>query len=160
MASADRRNESFMFDRAAETMARDELEALQLDRLKQTVARAYARVPHVREKLDAAGVRPDQLTSLADLARFPFTVKADLRDNYPFGLFAVPREEVTRLQTSIQLEQMLLGRADDKLDQLVDAYKVSWTLLRPRSAAALHFDRSPRWRRIYADRVAVVHVRN
>jgi phenylacetate-CoA ligase len=100
MASADRRNESFMFHRAAETMARDELEALQLYRLKQTVARAYATVPHVRQKLDAAGVRPDHLTSLADLARFPFTVKADLRDNYPFGLFAVPREEVTRLHAS------------------------------------------------------------
>jgi phenylacetate-CoA ligase len=100
MASADRRNESFMFDRAAETMARDELEALQLHRLKQTVARAYARVPHVRQKLDAAGVRPDHLTSLAELARFPFTVKADLRHNYPFGLFAVPREEVTRLHAS------------------------------------------------------------
>jgi hypothetical protein len=82
-----------------------------------------------------------------------------LGKDFVFNYFEATRE-VTRLQTSIQLEQMLLGRADDKLDQLVDAYKVSWTLLRPRSAAALHFDRSPRWRRIYADRVAVVHVRN
>ena len=59
-----------------------------------------------------------------------------------------------------KLEQMLPGAAADKLDQIVDAYKVSWTLLRPESAAALHFDRSPSWRRIYVDRIAVVHVRN
>ena len=100
MASAVRGNESFMFDRAAETMARDELAALQLDRLKQTVARAYAKVPHVRRKLDAAGVNPDQLRTLADIARFPFTVKADLRDTFPFGLFAVPRADLLRLHAS------------------------------------------------------------
>jgi phenylacetate-CoA ligase len=100
MASADRRNESFMFDRAAETMARDELAALQLRRLKQTVARAYAGVPHVRQKLDAAGVRPDRIQTLADIVRLPFTVKTDLRDNYPFGLFAVPRTELLRLHAS------------------------------------------------------------
>jgi phenylacetate-CoA ligase len=100
MAPADRQTDPFMFDRAAETMARDELTALQLQRLKQTVARAYAKVPHVRGKLEAAGAHPDQLASLTDLARFPFTVKADLRDNYPFGLFAVPREELVRLHAS------------------------------------------------------------
>jgi phenylacetate-CoA ligase len=100
MASAVRRDESFMFDRAAETMARDKLAALQLHRLKRTVAHAYAKVPHVRKKLDAAGVRPDHLKTLADLVHFPFAVKADLRDNYPFGLFAVPREEVLRLHAS------------------------------------------------------------
>ena len=101
MADALRKNdETFTFDRAAETMARDELEALQLHRLKQTIARAYAKVPPFRRKLDAAGVRPDDLKTLADIARFPFTVKADLRDNYPFGLFAVPREKVLRLHAS------------------------------------------------------------
>jgi phenylacetate-CoA ligase len=100
MASAVRRDEAFMFDRAAETMTRDELAALQLHRLKQTVARAYAKVPHVRKKLDAAGVRPEHLKTLADLVHFPFAVKADLRDNYPFGLFAVPREGVLRLHAS------------------------------------------------------------
>ena len=89
-----------MFDRAAETMARDELEALQLRRLKQTIARAYAKVPPFRRKLDAAGARPDALKTLADIARFPFTVKADLRDNFPFGLFAVPREKLLRLHAS------------------------------------------------------------
>src|SRR5246500_3247847 len=100
MAHARRNEETFMFDRAAETMARDELEALQLHRLKQTIARAYAKVPPFRRKLDAAGVRPDDLKTLADIARFPFTVKADLRDHYPFGLFAVPRENVLRLHAS------------------------------------------------------------
>ena len=89
-----------MFDRAAETMARDELAALQLHRLKRTVARAYAEVPQVRAKLDAAGVRPDRIATLADVVRLPFTVKADLRDNYPFGLFAVPRAELLRLHAS------------------------------------------------------------
>src|SRR5499426_1476162 len=100
MADARRNDEPFMFDRAAETMARDELEALQLRRLKQTITRAYAHVPPFRRKLDAAGMRPDALKTLADIARFPFTVKADLRDNFPFGLFAVPREDLLRLHAS------------------------------------------------------------
>ena len=91
MASTGRRDESYMFDRAAETMARGELEALQLRRLQAMVSRAYAKVPYMRQKLDAAGVKPDQIRTLADLARIPFAVKTDLRDNYPFGLFAVPR---------------------------------------------------------------------
>jgi phenylacetate-CoA ligase len=90
----------FMFDRAAETMARGELAALQLQRLQETVARAYGKVSHVRQKLNAAGVRPEQIKSLADVARIPFSTKVDLRDNYPFGLFAVPRDEVVRLHAS------------------------------------------------------------
>jgi phenylacetate-CoA ligase len=90
----------FMFDRAAEMMARRDLAALQLARLEQTLARAYERVPPVRRKFDAAGIAPAHLKSLSDLAHFPFTMKTDLRDNYPFGLFAVPREEVLRLHAS------------------------------------------------------------
>jgi phenylacetate-CoA ligase len=89
-----------MFEPAAETMPRRDLAALQLTRLKETLARAYDRVPPVRRKLDAAGVSPASLNALADLARFPFTMKADLRDNYPFGLFAVAREDVLRLHAS------------------------------------------------------------
>jgi len=100
MAGTVRDDDTLMFDRAAETMARDELAALQLRRLQQTIARAYGKVPPFRRKLDAAGVRPDDLKTLADIARFPFTVKADLRDNYPFGLFAVAREELVRLHAS------------------------------------------------------------
>ncbi|HET7515502.1 MAG TPA: phenylacetate--CoA ligase PaaK [Gaiella sp.] len=78
----------------------DELRALQLDRLRDTVERVYEHVPHYRRAFDAAGVRPADLQSLADLARFPFTGKEDLRANYPFGLFAVPREEVVRVHAS------------------------------------------------------------
>ena len=90
----------FMFERAAETMPRIELNALQLSRLKSTLELAYNNVPHYKRKFDAAGVKPGNLKSLADLARFPFTVKSDLRDNYPFGMFAVPREQVLRLHAS------------------------------------------------------------
>jgi phenylacetate-CoA ligase len=85
---------------AIETASRDEITALQLQRLKATLQRAYANVPHYRQAFDAKGVHPDDLKQLADLAKFPFTVKKDLRDNYPFGLFAVPREEVVRLHAS------------------------------------------------------------
>ena len=91
---------AFLFDRAAECIPRAELAALQLARVKQTLAHAYANVPHVRAKFDAAGVKPDHLKTLADLARFPFTVKNDLRDTYPFGLFAAPREQLLRLHAS------------------------------------------------------------
>jgi phenylacetate-CoA ligase len=82
------------------TYDRAELEALQLERLRDTLSRAYQRVPHYQRAFDDAGVTPDDLGSLADLARFPFTTKADLRDNYPFGMFAVPREQVSRVHAS------------------------------------------------------------
>jgi phenylacetate-CoA ligase len=83
-----------------ERASRDEIAALQLERMQATLARAYDNVPHYRRKFDAAGVRPADLKSLADLARFPFTVKDDLRENYPFGMFAVPREQVNRIHAS------------------------------------------------------------
>jgi phenylacetate-CoA ligase len=83
-----------------ETASRDELAALQLKRLKQTLAHAYDQVPHYRRKFDAARIAPGDLKSLADLAKFPFTTKQDLRDNYPFGMFAVPREKVVRIHAS------------------------------------------------------------
>jgi phenylacetate-CoA ligase len=82
------------------TYDRAELEALQLDRLRDTLTRVYDAVPHYRHAFDEAGVTPADLTSLAELARFPFTTKADLRANYPFGMFAVPREQVNRLHAS------------------------------------------------------------
>ena len=83
-----------------ETASRDEISALQLDRLRQTLRRAYDNVPHYRQAFDAQGVHPDDLKTLADLAKFPFTTKKDLRDHYPFGLFAVPREQVARVHAS------------------------------------------------------------
>jgi len=76
------------------------LRELQLDRLRDTLQRVYAHVPHYRRAFDAAGVTPDDLTTLADLARFPFTGKEDLRQNYPYGMFAVPREQVSRVHAS------------------------------------------------------------
>jgi phenylacetate-CoA ligase len=83
-----------------ETASRDELSALQLQRLQWSLRHAYDNVAHYRKAFDKAGVRPEDCRSLADLARFPFTVKADLRDNYPFGMFAVPREKVARIHAS------------------------------------------------------------
>ena len=85
---------------AIETASRDELQSLQLQRLKWTLRHAYDNVAHYRSAFDAAGVRPDDLRTLGDLAKFPFTVKTDLRDHYPFGMFAVPREQVVRIHAS------------------------------------------------------------
>jgi phenylacetate-CoA ligase len=83
-----------------EKASRDEIAALQLERLRWTLQHAYANVPAYRRKLDAAGVAPADLGQLEDLARFPFTTKLDLRDSYPFGLFAVPRERIVRIHAS------------------------------------------------------------
>jgi phenylacetate-CoA ligase len=77
-----------------------ELRALQLERLRWTLRHAYANVPHYRAAFDAAGVHPDDCKDLADLAKYPLTSKADLRENYPFGMFAVPREQVVRVHAS------------------------------------------------------------
>jgi phenylacetate-CoA ligase len=83
-----------------ERASRDELQALQLKRLQWSLQHAYDNVPHYRQAFEAQGVHPRDLESLADLAKFPFTTKKDLRDNYPFGLFAVPREKVMRIHAS------------------------------------------------------------
>ena len=83
-----------------ERASRDELQALQLQRLQATLRLAYENVPHYRKAFDAAGVHPQDCRSLADLSKFPFTTKADLRANYPFGMFAVPREQVVRIHAS------------------------------------------------------------
>jgi phenylacetate-CoA ligase len=83
-----------------EKASQDELQALQLQRLQATLRHAYQHSPVYRAKFDAAGVHPDDCRTLADLARFPFTTKADLRDNYPFGMFAVPREQLVRIHAS------------------------------------------------------------
>src|SRR4029453_18117694 len=86
---------------ATEGGSRDELSALQLTRLQWSLKHAYDNVPHYRSAFDRAGVSPDDCRTLADLAKFPFTVKNDLRDNYPFGMFAVPREQVARTPASL-----------------------------------------------------------
>lgn len=83
-----------------EIASRDEITALQIERLQWSLQHAYNNVPHYKKSFDATGVHPSDLKSLADLASFPFTVKSDLRENYPFGMFAVPREQVSRIHAS------------------------------------------------------------
>lgn len=83
-----------------EIASRDEIAALQLQRLKWTLRHAYDNVPHYKKKFDDKGVHPDDLKTLADIAKFPLTTKSDLRDNYPFGMFAVPRQQVSRIHAS------------------------------------------------------------
>ena len=85
---------------AIETASRDEISALQLERLKWSLRHTYDNVEPYRRKCQEKGVHPDDLQCLADLGKFPFMTKADLRDNYPFGLFAVPRQQVVRLHAS------------------------------------------------------------
>ncbi|MGV3489574.1 MAG: phenylacetate--CoA ligase PaaK [Tuberibacillus sp.] len=89
-----------MFNQEIETMSQEEMKKLQLDRLKQTAARVYEKVPFYRRKFDEKGVTPDHIQSLDDIKILPFTVKKDLRDHYPFGLFAVDQSEVVRLHAS------------------------------------------------------------
>lgn len=85
----------------AEAMGLDELRALQLERMRATLQRAYEAIPFYRKSFDAAGTHPSELRELADLSRFPFTRKSDLRDQYPFGMFAVPRERLARIHASM-----------------------------------------------------------
>ena len=84
-----------------ERASRDELQALQLQRMQWSLKHAYDNVAHYRAAFDAAGVHPGDLKTLADLSKFPFTGKKDLRENYPFGMFAVPREQVVRDRKSV-----------------------------------------------------------
>ncbi|MDR0405917.1 MAG: phenylacetate--CoA ligase [Clostridiales bacterium] len=89
-----------MWNREVETMRRRDMDALQLERLQRTVKRVYDTVPFYRARLDGAGITPDGVKSLNDLRRIPFTVKDDLRDHYPFGLFAAPMREIVRIHAS------------------------------------------------------------
>jgi phenylacetate-CoA ligase len=104
------------------TYERAELEARQLAHLRQTLDRVYQHVPHYTRAFDKAGVGPDDLTSLADLARFPFTTKDDLRANYPFGMFAVPRERVNRVHASSGTtgKPTVVGYTSEDLDTWAD----------------------------------------
>ena len=85
---------------AIETASRDKISSLQLERLKWSLGHAYDNVPHYKEKFDAAGIAPGDLNDLSDLGKFPFMVKDDLRQNYPFSMFAVPRQKVVRVHAS------------------------------------------------------------
>ncbi|CAL9360039.1 Phenylacetate-coenzyme A ligase [Streptomyces sp. enrichment culture] len=107
---------------AAERMDRDELRALQLDRLRSTLRHAYENVEHYRRAFEEAGVTPEDCRSLADLARFPFTTKADLRDTYPYGMFAVPMSRVRRLHASSGTtgRPTVVGYTEDDLEVWAD----------------------------------------
>ncbi len=83
-----------------ETLPREQIEKLQLERLQETVTRVYEKVPAYRKKMDDAGVKPEDIQTLSDLAKLPFVTKQDMRDNYPFGLFAVDRDDVVRIHAS------------------------------------------------------------
>jgi len=89
-----------IYNEEFETMPREALEALQLKRLQNVVKRVYEKVPFYKKRFDSAGIKPKDVTSLDDLKRLPFTYKQDLRDNYPFGLFTVPMEDVVRIHAS------------------------------------------------------------
>jgi phenylacetate-CoA ligase len=86
-----------IFSEEMETLPREALEALQLKRLQQTVSRVYHTVDFYKKSFDKAGIKPDEINSLADLEKLPFTTKTDLRDNYPFGLFSVPMSQIIRI---------------------------------------------------------------
>ncbi|MFA5866699.1 MAG: phenylacetate--CoA ligase [Actinomycetota bacterium] len=89
-----------LWDEKHEAMSREDLERLQFARLKDTLERVYGNVPFYKAQFDEAGVKPDDIKNLADLTKVPFTTKQDLRDNYPFKLFAVPRDDVVRVHAS------------------------------------------------------------
>jgi phenylacetate-CoA ligase len=115
---------------AAERLTREQLLDLQLERMRWSLRHAYTNVAHYRRAFDAAGVTPDDLTSLADIARFPLTTKHDLRDNYPFGMFAVPRTDVRRVHASSGTtgKPTVVGYTQDDLD--------TWSGLMARSIRA------------------------
>jgi len=116
---------------AVEKSSTRKLRALQLERLRWSLKHAYDRVPQVRRKFDAAGVKPADCRSLADLAKFPFTTKADLRDAYPFGLFAVPMDKVVRIHASSGTtgKPTVVGYTAKDLD--------TWSLVMARSMRAM-----------------------
>ncbi|MCB5182498.1 phenylacetate--CoA ligase PaaK [Streptomyces antimicrobicus] len=118
----------------------EELRALQLERLRRSLLHAYTRVPHYREAFDRAGVHPEDCRSLADLARFPFTTKDDLRAHYPFGMFAVPREQVRRIHASSGTtgQPTVVGYTDRDLETWAEVVARSLRLAGARSGQIVH----------------------
>ena len=120
----------FMFDREVETLSRKNLADIQLERLRWSLDQVYENVPHYRKKFDAAGLKPQDLKTLADLKNFPFTVKTDLRDNYPFAMFTMPHNKLRRLHASSGTtgKPTVVGYTEGDLDR--------WSDLMARSMAA------------------------
>ena len=123
-----------------ETAPVEDLRALQLERLRWSVRHAYDNVEHYRRAFDEAGVGPDDITTLADLARLPFTTKATLRDNYPFGMFAVPRTDVVRIHASSGTtgKPTVVGYTRDDLDMWADVVARSIRAAGGRRGMILH----------------------
>ena len=123
-----------------ERCSRDELLAWQRERLSWSLRHAYENVPHYRRSFDAAGVRPDDFKDLPDLAKFPFTAKADLRDNYPFGMFAVPQSQVVRVHASSGTtgKPTVVGYTKNDIDMWADVMARSIRAAGGRSGMKLH----------------------
>jgi phenylacetate-CoA ligase len=112
------------WNKEMETLSRDELRKIQGERLKATIKRVYANVPYYAEKMKAAGITPDDINTADDLSKLPFTYKADLRENYPFGTFAVPLEQVVRVHASSGTtgKQTVVGYTQNDLE----IWKSAW----------------------------------
>ncbi len=121
--------ECLIWDRKHETMPRSELEELQLKRLQRVVSRCYNKVPFYRQKMDTLGVRPEDIESLADVSKLPFTTKHDLRDNYPFDMFAEPMENIIRLHASSGTtgKPVVVGYTRNDLDTWIELMARTYT---------------------------------
>jgi len=131
---------TYMFQPVLETLDRADLRRLQLDRLQKILAYVWSKVPYYRERFTAAGVRPDDLHRLEDLSRFPFTVKDDLRHNYPFGLFAVPLDQVPRIHASSGTtgKPTVVGYTQGDLNRWADLMARSFACAGARPGDILH----------------------
>ena len=125
-----------IWNKDIETMPREKLEELQLKRLQETVNRVYENVKPYREKMDKAGIKPDDIKTLDDLSKLPFTVKQDLRDNYPYGMFAVPMEQVTEIHVSSGTtgKQTVVGLTEKDVD--------IWAEIAARALSAMGVDKN------------------
>lgn len=125
-----------IWNKDIETMPREKLEELQLKRLQETVNRVYENVKPYREKMDKAGIKPNDIKTLDDLSKLPFTVKQDLRDNYPYGMFAVPMEQVTEIHASSGTtgKQTVVGLTEKDVD--------IWAEIAARALSAMGVDKN------------------
>lgn len=125
-----------IWNKEIETMPREQLEELQLKRLQETVTRVYENVKPYREKMDKTGIKPEDIKTLDDLSKLPFTVKQDLRDNYPYGMFAVPMEQVTELHASSGTtgKQTVVGLTENDVD--------IWAEIAARALSAMGVDKN------------------
>lgn len=125
-----------IWNKEIETMPREQLEELQLKRLQETVTRVYENVKPYREKMDKAGIKPEDIKTLDDLSKLPFTVKQDLRDNYPYGMFAVPMEQVTEIHASSGTtgKQTVVGLTEKDVD--------IWAEIAARALSAMGVDKN------------------